>query len=225
MPWIVEHGTPRACAYLCHSPGVTVQRDRRTAGAVRVRVDPVMQKQAITVASLLDGVMRHPEGTGDLAGHCRVRQAVVSPSVSGARHSRWWPNHALVLHLDTADESHARRALHAAQSRLRDCLGELAIDTAPEVSQRPAPARDAMSTALAEDDALLYASLDTLELGLRTLRALTEPGLSRVGELLGWTPTQLLGLPLLGRRGLREIQEALAARGLCLAPDRPRWRP
>ena len=63
-------------------------------------------------------------------------------------------------------------------------------------------------------------SIDELELTARTHNALTADGIHYIGELKEYTTRDLLKLPNIGLTSLKEIQLALAHRGIVL-PDVP----
>jgi hypothetical protein len=61
-------------------------------------------------------------------------------------------------------------------------------------------------------------SLEDLGLPPRSLNALVDGGISRVGDLLTLTRAHLLRIPNFGRRALGEVETALETLGLRLAP-------
>jgi len=64
--------------------------------------------------------------------------------------------------------------------------------------------------------------LDELGLGVRAKNALLRAGIITIEQLTALTYRQLVrGVLGLGKGSLAEVQDALAARGLALAPDRP----
>lgn len=58
--------------------------------------------------------------------------------------------------------------------------------------------------------------IDELELTVRTSNCLKEAKIHTVGQLEQWTRNELLGLPNLGRKSLREVEEQLEKMGLKL---------
>lgn len=59
-------------------------------------------------------------------------------------------------------------------------------------------------------------SVDCLELTVRTSNCLKAEKIFTIGDLLNKSDFDLLHVPNLGRKGLNEIREVLALRGLCL---------
>ncbi len=108
-----------------------------------------------------------------------------------------------------------------AVSRTIDGVGRLLAEIAgctwpPIQSGDKAPAPAAPSAAIAS------AGVAGLGLRVRTVLALQGRGIATVGDLVRTPALALLQTPLLGRRQLEEIQDALAAIGLSLvrAPGR-----
>ncbi len=85
-------------------------------------------------------------------------------------------------------------------------------------------AGDAAATSgLAEEDAqeaernrLMGAAITDLDLSVRSLNCLQSAGIATVGELVGKSEEELLGIRAFGRTSLVEVQEKLAGRGLTL---------
>ena len=67
--------------------------------------------------------------------------------------------------------------------------------------------------------------VDVLGLDRRTLRCLESAGVEYVGQLVVRRESQVLGIWNLGRKTLRQINEALAALGLHLGMDVGDWIP
>mgnify|MGYP006401527537 CR=1 FL=1 len=63
---------------------------------------------------------------------------------------------------------------------------------------------------------LLAKSIDEMELTTRSMNCLKFDGIFTVAELIKWTEVELLKLPNLGKKSLREIKEALHEWGLKL---------
>ena len=72
---------------------------------------------------------------------------------------------------------------------------------------------------------ILLASVDELELSVRSANCLKAEHIDRLGDLIQRTETDLLKTPNLGRRSLGEIKQALALRGLTLGMPLPAWPP
>lgn len=62
------------------------------------------------------------------------------------------------------------------------------------------------------------ASIDDLELSVRTTNCLHAEGIDTIEHLLARSGNDLLRLPSMGRRSLNEVKEVLATRGLALQP-------
>jgi len=58
--------------------------------------------------------------------------------------------------------------------------------------------------------------IDEMELTVRTSNCLKEAKIHTVGQLEQWTRNELLGLPNLGRKSLKEVEEQLEKMGLKL---------
>jgi len=58
--------------------------------------------------------------------------------------------------------------------------------------------------------------VEELELTVRTSNCLREAKIFTIGQLQQWTEDELLRLPNLGRKSLKELIEQLQARGLKL---------
>ena len=58
--------------------------------------------------------------------------------------------------------------------------------------------------------------IEELELTMRTSNCLKEAKIHTVGQLEQWTRNELLGLPNLGRKSLKEVEEQLEKMGLKL---------
>ena len=58
--------------------------------------------------------------------------------------------------------------------------------------------------------------IEEMELTVRTSNCLKEAKIHTVGQLEQWTRNELLGLPNLGRKSLREVEEQLEKMGLKL---------
>jgi DNA-directed RNA polymerase alpha subunit len=58
--------------------------------------------------------------------------------------------------------------------------------------------------------------IEELELSMRTSNCLKEAKIHTVGQLEQWTRNELLGLPNLGRKSLKEVEEQLEKMGLKL---------
>ncbi len=74
-------------------------------------------------------------------------------------------------------------------------------------------------------DPILEQPIDAMDLPVRTANGLRALGIHVLADLLRLTGAELLRAPYLGRRSLREIEDALRSRGLMLAGDLKNWPP
>jgi hypothetical protein len=86
------------------------------------------------------------------------------------------------------------------------------------LAQRAYEIADAMMEYRQFGNRLDQTSIDDLDFTARTHNALTAEGIHYVGELKEYTTRDLLKLPNIGLTSLKEIQTALAHRGIVL-PD------
>ena len=88
------------------------------------------------------------------------------------------------------------------------------------LAQRAYEIADAMMEYRQFGNRLDQTSIEDLEFTARTHNALTAEGIHYIGELKEYTTKDLLKLPNIGMTSLKEIQLALAHRGIVL-PDVP----
>jgi hypothetical protein len=69
------------------------------------------------------------------------------------------------------------------------------------------------------DIADYYRKIDELDLSVRSHNCLKSANIATVGDLVQWSGSNLLRIPNLGRRSLRDIIETLASMGLSLSPQ------
>ncbi len=125
----------------------------------------------------------------------------------------------LVMDIETDGSIEPAQALHEGARLLTAQLNGLADDDSKRLdfgavgSGIPMPA----------PDPILLRPVDDLQLTVRSSNCLRAEDIHSIGDLIQRTETELLKTPNLGRKSLREIQAALAARGLTLGtrlPDR-----
>lgn len=208
----IERGAPIPDERLRQQGWAPVRCKQHADGDVRATLGPFKPGHARTLTELLAATMRHQGADGHPLTACLVREAVARP-VSGL--PRGFQREMLTLQLDADDADAAVVALGTAARSLVKQLAPFAVASDGVIAD-PRPVYQTEGTPI---------DLDDLELRPRTRQSLSAAGLRTVDELLTWTPAALLRLPLLGRRGLEEIQVALAIHGLCLASDPPRFRP
>lgn len=199
---------PRRHPQAAGGAAITVQF--RPLGAQRTLacVEPLARGYGATLGGLLQGPRSWDVSGGAAQPAPEIRVvgiAELARAAGGPCADR------LLLAIGPAAAGGAGAALEAIAQRLIEPLAVLL----PTADARPTgpPAEPAEPR---WPDPILQRPVADLELGVRSANCLRDAGIAVLGELIARTEAQLLGLPHLGRRCLREIQEALAARGLRL---------
>ena len=88
-----------------------------------------------------------------------------------------------------------------------------------------APASSAGGRDSLDVDPMLLASIDDLELTVRSANCLKAQNVKYLGDLVQFAESDLLKIPNLGRKSLNEIKSVLAERGLSLGLCLDNWPP
>ena len=76
-----------------------------------------------------------------------------------------------------------------------------------------------------EVDPILFRPIDDLQLSVRAMNCLKAEEIKSIGELVHRKKTDLLKTPNLGKKSLKEIEEALASKGLSMDMKVSGWTP
>ena len=76
-----------------------------------------------------------------------------------------------------------------------------------------------------EVDPILFRPIDDLQLSVRAMNCLKAEEIKSIGELVHRKKSDLLKTPNLGKKSLKEIEEALASKGLAMDMTIPGWSP
>ncbi len=149
------------------------------------------------------------------ASYSPVRR--VSYSVERARVEQRTDLDKLILDIETNGSVDAAEAVRLSARILRDQLGVF-VNLEAEAAEEAAAQKSELSP-------LLFQSIDSLELTVRSTNCLKAENIHFIGDLVQRTEAELMKTPNLGKKSLTEIHDALKARELDLGMKLDRWTP
>lgn len=141
----------------------------------------------------------------------------VSYSVDSARVEQRTDLDKLIIELETNGTLDPEEAIRRAATILQRQLAVF-VDLDSEVEAAEEEKEE-------EVDPALLASVDDLELTVRSANCLKAESIYYIGDLVQRTEVELLKTPNLGKKSLTEIKDVLASRGLALGLRLENWPP